>query len=37
MSNKVQEKDKKKNKQTYHFFDGIINTKNFDLNNIKID
>ena len=23
--------------RTYYFFDDIINTKNFDLNNIKVD
>ena len=35
MSNKVKDIDIKKH--TYYFFDGIINIKNFDLNNIKID
>ena len=41
MSNKVKDidtkKNKKTNKRTYYFFDNIINIKNFDLNNIKID
>ena len=32
---KVKEIDIKK--QTYYFFDDIINIENFDLNNIKID
>ena len=35
MSNKVKEIDIKK--QTYYFFDDIINIKNFDANNVKID
>ena len=35
MSNKVKDIDTKK--LTYYFFDDIINTKNFDANNIKID
>ena len=35
MSNKVKEIDIKK--QTYYFFDDIINIKNVDANNIKID
>ena len=35
MSNKVKDIDIKKH--TCYFFDGIINIKNFDLNNIKID
>ena len=35
MSNKVKEIDIKN--QTYHFFDDIVNVKNFDLDNIKID
>ena len=36
MSNKVKEIDTKK-KQTYYFFDYIINIKNFNPNHIKID
>ena len=35
MSNKVKEIDIKN--QTFYFFDDIINIKNFDPNNIKID
>ena len=35
MSNKVKEIEVKN--QTYYFFDDIINIKNFDPNNIKID
>ena len=35
MSNKV--KDINIKNQTYYFFDDIIDVKNFDLNNIKID
>ena len=35
MSNKL--KDINIKNRTYHFFDDIINIKNFDLNNIKID
>ena len=35
MSNKVKEIDIKS--QTYYFFNDIINIKNFDTNNIKID
>ena len=35
MSNKVKVIDIKK--QTYYFFNGIINIENFDPNNIKID
>ena len=35
MSNKVKEMDIIN--QTYYFFDDIINIKNFDLNNIRID
>ena len=35
MSNKVKEIDIKN--QTYYFFDDIINVKNFDWNNVKID
>ena len=35
MSNKVKVIDIEK--QTYYFFNGIINMKNFDPNNIKID
>ena len=35
MSNKV--KDISIKNHTYYFFDDIINTKKFDLNNIKID
>ena len=35
MSNKVKEIDIKN--QTYYFFDDIINIKNFDWNNVKID
>ena len=35
MSNKVKEIDIKS--QTYYFFDDIINMKNFDPSNIKID
>ena len=35
MSNKV--KDINNINQTFYFFDDIINIKNFDLNNIKID
>ena len=35
MSNKVKNIDIKN--RTYYFFDYIINTKNVDLNNIKID
>ena len=35
MSNKVKEIDIKN--QTYYFFDDIINTKNFEPINIKID
>ena len=35
MSNKVKDIDIKNH--TYYFFDNITNTKNFDVNNIKID
>ena len=35
MSNKVKDIDIKN--RTYYFFNNIINTKNFDLNNIKVD
>ena len=35
MSNKVKVIDIEK--QTYYFFNGVINIKNFDPNNIKID
>ena len=35
MSNKVKDMDIKN--RTYYFFNDIINTKNFDPNNIKID
>ena len=35
MSNKVTDMDMKNH--TYYFFDDIINIKNFDSNNIKID
>ena len=35
MSNKVKETDIKN--RTYYFFYDIINKKNFDLNDIKID
>ena len=35
MSNKIKYIDIKNH--TYYFFDDIINIKNFDLNNIKID
>ena len=35
MSNKVKDINIKNHK--YYFFDGIINIKDFDLNNIKID
>ena len=35
MSNKIKYIDIKN--YTYYFFDDIINIKNFDLNNIKID
>ena len=35
MSNKVKHMEIKN--RTYHFFDDIINIKNFDPNNIKID
>ena len=35
MSNKV--KDINIKKQTYYFFNDIINIENFDLNDIKID
>ena len=35
MSNKWN--DKSINNNTYYFFDGIINIKNFDSNNIKIE
>ena len=35
MSNKL--KDKNINNNTYYFFDGIINIKNFDSNNIKTE
>ena len=35
MSNKIKDIDTKKH--TYYFFNNIINIKNFDLNNIKID
>ena len=35
MSNKL--KNKKLKNYTYYFFDDIINIKNFDPNNIKID
>ena len=35
MGNKVKDIDIKN--PTYYFFDDIINMKNFDLNNIKID
>ena len=35
MSNIVKDVDIKN--RTYYFFDDIINTKNFDLNNFKIN
>ena len=35
MSNKVKDRDIKNH--TYYFFDNTTNTKNFDVNNIKID
>ena len=35
MSNKV--KDIDKTNHTFYFFDDIMNIKNFDLNNIRID
>ena len=35
MSNKVEDKGIKNH--TYYFFDNVINIKNFDSNNIKID
>ena len=35
MSNKIKDVDVKNH--TYYFFDGIINIKNVDLDNIKID
>ena len=35
MSNKVEDIDIKN--RTYYFFDDMINIKNFDPNNIKID
>ena len=35
MSNKIKDVDIKN--YTYYFFDGIINIKNVDLDNIKID
>ena len=35
MSNKVKDIDKRN--RTYYFFNDIINIKNFDPNNIKID
>ena len=35
MSNKIKDVDKKNH--TYCFFDDIINIKNFDPNNVKID
>ena len=35
MSNKI--KDIERKKQAYYFFHDIINIKNFDLNNIKMD
>ena len=35
MSNKVKDIDIKN--RTYYFFNNIINIKNFDLNNIKVD
>ena len=35
MSNKIKDIDIKNYK--HYFFDGLINIKNFDLNNIKID
>ena len=35
MSNKIKDVDMKNH--TYYFFDGIINIKNVDLDNIKID
>ena len=35
MNNKVKDIDIKN--RTYYFLDDIINTKNFDLNNIKTD
>ena len=35
MNNKL--KDISRKKHTYYFFDDIINIKNFDPNNIKID
>ena len=35
MSNKIKDVDIKNH--TYYFFDGIINIKNVDLDNIKID
>ena len=36
MSNKVQDIDKEK-PRTYYFFNGVINIKGFDPNNVKID
>ena len=35
MSSKVKDKDTKN--RTYYFFDDIVNIKNFNPNNIKID
>ena len=35
MSNKVRDVDIKN--RTYYFFNDMINIKNFDLNNIKLD
>ena len=35
MSNKIKDVDIKNH--TYYFFDGIINIKNVDIDNIKID
>ena len=35
MSNKIKDRDIKNH--TYYFFDDIINIKNVDINNIKID
>ena len=35
MSNKVKDVDIKN--RTYYFFNDMINIKNFDLNNIKLD
>ena len=37
MSNKIKIKDIDIKNRTYYLFDGIVNIKNFDLNNIKIN